>query len=76
MTLPIYQHPTMTVLVDDSASLLDVGLVALDRQPVSAQHDRAPQPVAQGAEHAVADRGQLGRDLVRDGENLLHRASV
>jgi hypothetical protein len=60
-------------LVDHGPGLLDVRLVALDRQPVSAQDDRAPEPVAQGAEHAVADRGQLGRNLVRDRENLLHR---
>jgi hypothetical protein len=51
-------------------------VVALDRQAVAAQQDRAPKPVTQRVEDAVADRGELGRDFVRDRENLLHRASV
>jgi hypothetical protein len=51
-------------LVDDGARLLDVWLVALDREPVAAQHDRAAEPVSKGTEHAVADRGELSRDLV------------
>ena len=59
-------------LVDDRARLGDLRLVALDRQLVAAEADRAAQPVAQRLEHAVADPGELGRDLVRDGENLLH----
>src|SRR5207237_8540898 len=57
--------------VYDGPGLFDVRLVALDREPVPAQHDRAPEAVTQGAEDAVADRGELGRDFVRDGENLL-----
>src|SRR5205085_9954894 len=59
-------------LVDDCAGLGDARLLALDRQLVAAEADRATQPVAQRLEHAVADPGQLGGDLVRDGENLLH----
>jgi hypothetical protein len=53
-----------------------VGLVTFDRQAVSAQEDRAAKAIAKRAENAVADRGELGRDFVRNGENLLHRASV
>ena len=45
------------------------GVVALDRQLVAAQADRAVEPVAQRVEHAVADAGELGRDLVRNGED-------
>ena len=59
-------------LVDDRARLGDVDVVALDRQPVAAQPDRALEPVAQRVEDAVADRGQLGGDVVRDVEGLLH----
>jgi hypothetical protein len=50
--------------VDDGSRLLDAWLVALDREPVAAQHDRAAEPFPKGAEHAVADRRELGRDLV------------
>ena len=53
-------------LVDDRAGLGDLRLVALDRELVAAEADRAAQPVAQRLEDAVADPGQLGRDLVRD----------
>ena len=59
-------------LVDDSARLGDLRLVALEREPVAAQQDRAVEPVAQRVEHAVADAGELGRDVVRDVENFLH----
>jgi hypothetical protein len=63
-------------LVDNGSRLLDVWLVALDREPVAAQHDGAAKPFPKRAEHAVADRCELGRDLVRDRKNLLHRGSV
>ena len=54
-------------LVDDGARLARrCSLVALERQLVAAQADRAAQPVAQRVEHAVADPGELGGDLVRD----------
>ena len=43
-------------------------VVALERQLVAAQADGAAEPLAQRVEHAVADPGQLGRDLVRDVE--------
>ena len=56
-------------LVDDRARLGDALVVALERQPVAAQADRAAQPLAQRVEHAVADAGQLGGDVVRDIES-------
>ena len=57
-------------LVDDGAGLADMLRVALQRQPVAAQRDRAAEPLAQRVEHAVADPGELGRDLVGDFEHL------
>ena len=63
-------------LVDDRARLGDLVVVALERQLVPAQADRAVQPLAQRVEHAVADARELGGDLVRDVENFLHRLSV
>ena len=60
-------------LVDDRARLGDAGVVALERQLVAAQADRAVEPLAQRVEHAVADAGQLGGDVVRDRENFLQR---
>jgi hypothetical protein len=59
-------------LVDDRARLDDVRVVALDRQPVAAQRQRDPQPLAEGVEHAVADGCELGGDVVGDRENFLH----
>ena len=59
-------------LVDDGPCLGHALVIALDREPVSAQANRAAQAVAQGVEHAVADRGELGRDVVRDIKHLLH----
>ena len=53
-------------LVDHGARLGDVGVGALDRQAVAAEQDRAAQPLTKRIEHAVADRGELGRDVVRD----------
>ncbi len=59
-------------LVDDCAGLGDVGAVPGDRQAVAAKEDRALEPVAESVEHAVADRGQLGGDVVRDVQSLFH----
>jgi hypothetical protein len=61
-------------LVDDRPSLDHIRVVALDRQPVAAQLQRDPQPLAECVEHAVADSCELGGDVVRDGENFLHSA--
>ena len=55
----------------------DDASVAGDRQPVAAQEDRDLEAIAQRVEDAVADRGELGRDVVGDIENLFHsRLSV
>src|SRR5438874_2889924 len=62
-------------LVHDGARLCDVDVVAGDRQPVPAEQDRAFQPVAERIEDAVADRGELGRDVVGDIEHLFRQAS-
>ena len=59
-------------LVDDGARGDDVLVVAAERQTVAAKRDRALEPLAQRVEDAVLDAGELGRDLVRDVENLLH----
>ena len=59
-------------LVDDRAGLGRRSVVALERQPVAAQADREPQPLAERVEHAVADGRELGGDVVRDRENFLH----
>ena len=61
-------------LVDDRSRRRDPDVVALDRQLVPAQAQRAVQPVAQRVEHAVADARELRRDLVRDGKDFLHPA--
>ena len=59
-------------LVDHRARLGDVVVVALQRQLVAPEPDRAVEPVAQGLEHPVPEPGQLGRDGVREIENFLH----
>ena len=61
-------------LVDDCPRLGHVRLLALDREPVAAEQDRAVEPVAQRVEHAVAHAGELGCDVVRDREDFLHRS--
>ena len=61
-------------LVDHVARLADLLVVALERELVAAQADRAIEPIAERLEHAVADPGELRRDFVRDVENLLHPA--
>ena len=58
-------------LVDDRTRLLDLLLLALERELVAAHADGDVEAVAERVEHAVADPGQLGRDLVRDVEHLL-----
>ena len=63
-------------LVDDRPRLDDPLVVAVEGQPVAAQRDRAAEPLAQRVEHAVADAGQLGGDLVGHGEDVLHRVEV
>ena len=63
-------------LVDDRARLGDALVVALERQLVAAQADRAGQALAKRPEHAVADARQLGGDVVRDRENLLQLITV
>ena len=61
-------------LVDDCARLVHSVVLTLDREPVAAQADRAAKAFAQRVEHAVADRGELGRNVVRDVKHLLHMA--
>jgi len=63
-------------LVDHGSGLHDVGVVALDRQPVATKQDRDPKPVTQRVENAVADGRELGGDVVGDRENFLHARSV
>ena len=63
-------------LVDDRPRLLDLLLLALERQLVAAHADGDVEAVAERVEHAVVDPGQLGRDLVGDVEDLLHALSV
>ena len=63
-------------LVDHRSRLDDTRIVAVEREPVAAQRDRASEPLAQRVEHAVADAGQLGGDLVGNRENVLHDEPV
>jgi hypothetical protein len=49
-----------------------VDVVACDREPVPAEEDRDRETVAQRVEHSVADRRQLGGDVVGNVEGLLH----
>jgi len=58
-------------LVDDHARLADFCVVPFEGEPVSSEQQRDAEPVAERAEDAVVDRGQLGRDLVRDRQNFL-----
>src|SRR5215831_12441656 len=62
-------------LLDDGARLSDAHVLTVDRQPVPSQKDVDLQPVAQRIEDAVADRGELRRDVVRNVEHLLRQAS-
>ena len=59
-------------LVDDRPRRGHVLVVAAERQPVPAQGDRAAEPLAERVEDAVLDPRELGRDLVRDVQHLLH----
>ena len=63
-------------LVHDRAGGGDAALVALDRELVPPQAQRAVQLLAQRVEHAVADARQLGGDVVRNEEHVLHRPAV
>ena len=63
-------------LVDHGARFRDAGVVPGERQPVAAQRDRAAEALAQRVEHAVGDPGELRRDLVRNGQDFLHRVPV
>ena len=63
-------------LVDDRAGFHDPLLVAVEREPVPAERDRAAQPLAQRVEHAVAHACELRGDLVGHGEHVLHGLSV
>jgi hypothetical protein len=63
-------------LADDGACLADLGVVALQREAVAAQEQRDAEAVAERVEDAVVDRGQLGRDLVRDRQNFLQVVEV
>jgi hypothetical protein len=59
-------------LLDDRLRLRDLEVLPREREPVSAQVDRAAEPVAKGVQHSVADARELSRYLVRDVQNGLH----
>ena len=63
-------------LLDDGPRLRDLDVVAVQRQPVAAQVDRAAEPVAERVEDAVRHPRELGGNLVRNLENVLHGVSV
>ena len=63
-------------LVDDRAGLRDAGVLALQRQLIPAEPDRAVEAFSERAEDAVADARQLGGDVVGDRENFLQPATV
>lgn len=63
-------------LVDDDSRRRDRLVLAVEGEPVPAQRDRAAEPFAQRDEHAVTDARELGGDLVRDGDHVLHASSV
>ena len=63
-------------LLDHRLRLGDLQVVAGECEPVAAQVDGAAEPVAERVEHAVADAGELRRNLVRHVENRLHGVSV
>jgi hypothetical protein len=63
-------------LVDDGAGLSHLDVVALEGQPVAAQPEGDAEAVAEGVKDAVVDRGQFGRDLIRDRQNFLQVVQV
>jgi hypothetical protein len=63
-------------LVDDCPRGGDMLAVAVECQAVPAQRNRAVEPLAKRVEHAVSDSRQLGCDLVRDVQYLVHRLSL
>ena len=58
-------------LVDHGARGGHVRVVAAEGQAVATQRDRALEPLPERIEDAVLHAGELGRDLVRDIQNLL-----
>ena len=62
--LPLDKNRFCAQLVDHCPGLGNVGIGALDREPVSAQQDRAAEPVAESVEDAVAYGRELGCDVV------------
>ena len=63
-------------LVDDRPRLGHALAVAVERELVAAERDRATEPVAQRVEHAVGDAGELGRNFIGNDDHVLHAASV
>ena len=63
-------------LVDDLTRLPDLRVVAVERQLIAAQADRAAETVAQRVEHALPHPRQLGRNRIGNIENFLHLNSV
>ena len=63
-------------LVDDRARLGDVRVVALERQLVAAQADRAVSRSRSAPSTPSPDAGELGGDVVRDRENFLQPGTV
>ena len=61
-------------LVDDGARLGHALALAVERELVAAERDRAAEPVAQRVEHAVGDAGELGCNLVGNDDHVLHAA--
>ena len=59
-------------LVDDRSRLGDPWPRPRRASAVPAQRDRAAEPLAQRVEHAVGDAGELRRNLVRNGQHVLH----
>jgi hypothetical protein len=61
-------------LTEDRAGLPHVRVVALERQPVAPEQDRAAEPVAHAPEDAVVDGREFRGDLIGNGQNFLQRA--
>jgi hypothetical protein len=70
--------PDLVTALDELDELRDYGLrlpharlVSLQREAVAAQVDGAAEALAKGVEDAVGHSGQLGRDVVGNGEDCL-----
>jgi hypothetical protein len=61
-------------LVHDRSRRRDLRVISLDRQLVASQPQGAVETGAERVEDAVTHAGELGRDLVRNGERFLHAA--